>query len=160
MDSKDGSKGKAVERTPEATLAQFAQMAQLIPDGSEDTDGTERILRQILGATDATQLDSAWSSDTEAIVGKEQSVTGLKRLPSDFKDGLGVFLVVESVITETGEMVTWTTSAVSVVGQLVKAYAAEWLPLPCVLRRSDRPTANGYYPQHLEILRGKVPFES
>jgi len=52
---------------------------------------------------------------------------------------------------DNDEEIVWTTGSVSVVAQLVKAFMLGALPLYATIRKAERPTANGYYPQHLEV---------
>lgn len=134
-------------------VAQFAQMASVIPDS--EGDGSDRILEQMLAAATWEQLDDPWDADkAQAIAGKRLKILALKRRPSDFRAGLGFFLVVESVDVDNGEMITWITGATSVVGQLVIAWCRGWMP--CVVRLviAERATADGYHPHHLEFLAG------
>jgi hypothetical protein len=135
----------------ETTIRQFAEMATMIPES--EGSGSERILLAILNADNWDALDDPW--DTEAadeLIGVEQSIYEIMRRPSRFADGLGMFLVIRSKLVGGDKEFVWTSSSVSVVGQLVRAYALDALPLVAILRKADQPTANGYYPQHLEIV--------
>lgn len=137
---------------PAAIRAQFAEMAKGIPDAPED--GGLGIVAQIMEAGSVDSLDDPWRTrDMEKLAGERITVYDLHKLPSDFKDGLGVYLVVHAVRAETGEDVTVTTGSVSVVAQLVRAWAMGALPITVIPRIADRPSRNGYYPQHLEIVR-------
>jgi hypothetical protein len=148
---------KAVDKTPEpATLdvirKRYSEMAASIPDGGTDT-GLVNILAAIDAVQEPGELDAPWeSAGTEAIMNKAMEVRSLKRMPSDFGDGLGFFLVVEATIQDTGELAVFTTGSVAVVAQLVKAHANGWLPLLCELKESERPTKDGYRPQHLKTF--------
>lgn len=138
----------------ESTLQTFLTFAQGIPDAEEGA-GLDNIVSQILTGDTADDLDSAWqSTGGEKLIGKPMSITGVTKRPSDFGEGLGIYLVVAAILAETGESVTFTTGSVSIVAQLAKAYAGGMLPLDCRIVQSERPSARGYYAQHLEILRG------
>jgi hypothetical protein len=130
---------------------QFAQMAMMIP--SETGDAVENILAAVLAAPSWEKLADPWeSADAEALVGKMLCIQSLVRRPSDFRDGLGVFLVVHATDVKSGEAVTFTTGSVSVVGQLVRAYAMGWLPIYAEMIVATRQTESGYRPHHLKFL--------
>ncbi len=145
-----GQPGTALNVMDGALARKFAEMATLIP--SETGDGAERILAQILAAPSWENLSDPWeSSNAAALAGKTLLIRSCLRRPSDFKDGLGVFLVVDSLNTETGEQVVWTTSAVAIVAQLVRAYALGDLPAYAHIVVAERPTERGYHPHHLKF---------
>lgn len=143
------------------TLATFAQMASMLPQADEG-DGAEAIVAQILSAATIEDLDAPWRAEEgKALIGKPISIVGAKARKSDYADGLGVFLVVDAVNLETGEATIFTTGSVSVVAQIVKAFCMDALPFNAMLCQSARPTKDGYYPLHLEVLKqspGKAPF--
>lgn len=153
-------KGTTVATRPESgaaqvfsdeTLRRFAQMASIVP--ASDGAGSERILLAILNADNWDALDDPWDTNkTDDIVDQEISIYEISRRPSRFADGLGMFLVIRSKFVGDDKEFVWTSSSVSVVGQLVKAYCLGALPLVAVLRKADTPTERGYHPQHLEIL--------
>lgn len=135
---------------------QFAQMAMMVPD--ETGDAVESILAAILAAPSWEALSDPWeASGAEKLAGKVICIESVVRRPSDFRDGLGVFLVVHGFTAGTGEKVTWTTSSVSVVGQLVRAYAMGWLPLYAMIVVAERQTERGYRPHHLKFLGKSAP---
>lgn len=138
-------------RTLNADLARkFADMAMLIPD--ETGDANERILAQVLAATTLDSLDDPWeSTSAETLAGKQLLIRSCLRRPSDFRDGLGIFLVVDCLDVETGEAVIFTTSALAVVAQLVRAYALAELPAFAEIVVAKRPTERGYHPHHLKF---------
>lgn len=146
------TEAKVVEKVSPA-VREFAKMATVIPAQDPD-EAVESILAQILGSENLDDLDAPWNTTkVEELTGHPLVVHSLKRMTSDFTDGLGVYLVVQAAVKNTGEEVTFTTGSVSIVAQLVKAYVSGWMPLECKLVRAERPTADGYYPQHLELLR-------
>lgn len=131
-------------------LAQFAEMAVAIP--REDGDGTEAILTQILNAQTWEELDSPWeTSPLDDILGKRLKLTRATRRPSTFDGGLGQFLVLHLLDPKDGKTYVKTTGSISVVGQVAVLYFRQWMPALIEWRRADRPSANGYYPQHLVI---------
>lgn len=140
-------------------LEQFAEMAVMIP--ADIGGGTEDILRKILSATSWDQLDEPWeTSEIDDIVGKTLRITHVKRRPSTFRGGLGVFLVVYLTDPRTNKEYVKTTGSVSVVGQIARAYALGVTSMTVQWMRSERPTDNGYYPQHLKVLDAVIPARS
>lgn len=155
------SESTEIEQVSEATVVEkvspavreFAKMATAIP--AQDPDAAvDNILATILGAGSLDDLDAPWRTDDLAqLMGHPLVLTDIKRMDSDFSDGLGVYLVVKGAVKNTGEDITFTTGSVSVVAQLVKAYLAGWWPLECKVVESERPSKNGYKPHHIELLR-------
>ena len=128
----------------------FADMAMLIP--SETGDATENILEVILAAPSWEDLSAPWeTSKVDKLAGRVLRIDSVVRRPSDFKEGLGIFLVVRYVDVTTGEAGVFTTSSFSVVAQLVRAYAAGWLPLYASIIVAERATERGYKPHHLKV---------
>lgn len=133
------------------TVRQFASMAMMIPD--ENTDAVESIVSAILNAPAWDDLSDPWESTGVAdLEGKTLIIHGLMRRPSDFKDGLGIFLVVQYTDAKTGEAGVWTTGSVACVAQLARAYAGGWLPLYAQVIVAERPTQSGYRPHHLKFI--------
>lgn len=152
MTGQSQSSDVAVQRAPLSAelVAQFSQMAMLIP--SETTDAVESIVAQILAAPSWDKLDAPWETTAaETLRGRIFTIDSLKRRPSTFRDGLGLFLVVHGSDARTGEAITWTSSSTGVVAQLVHAYAADWLPIYASLVIAERPTESGYHPHHLKF---------
>jgi hypothetical protein len=140
-------------------LEAFAEMAVMIP--ADLGGGTEDILRKILSAQTWDQLDEPWeTSEIDDILGKTLHVTKVVRRPSTIQGGLGIFLVVHLLDTTNGKEYVKTTGSVSVVGQLARAYALGCTALTVQWLRSERPSANGYYPQHLRVIDAAMPAEA
>jgi len=152
----DKTEGVTTLDVSDPRLREFAQMVNLLPQ-SDPNDAMLSIVAQIAGADDPTALDSPWlTDDVEQLIGVWIDVQSVKAMPSTYAGGLSVFLVVTAARPDTGELVTFTTGSVSIVAQLVKAFAAGWLPLPCKIVRASRESSNGYFPMHLEINRPEL----
>lgn len=135
-----------------AVGAEMRALIQTLPEADEDA--YVGILASILNANTVADLDSPWTARSlEQFVDSALKFTAVKRMPSDFADGLGAYLVCEAVTLPDGEKVVVTTGSVSVVMQLAKAHSLNALPLVTYVRKAKRPSANGYYPFHLEIVR-------
>ncbi len=149
-------KGKSteVEQSPfsDAMMRKFADMAAILPRGAED--GGERILEAILNAQTLDATNEIWAGtwNPDKMVGEPIVVESAEVLSSDYKGGLGIFLLVRCVKVRTGEAGMFSTGSTSIVGQVVKAYVLGALPFTCKIVVADEPTSSGYLPQHLEIL--------
>lgn len=133
-----------------STVQVYESMIEAVPDAG--ADGIEGILDALARATDVRDLDAPWrSAGLDAYLNVELTVTGIRKLPSDYAGGLSWFLIIDGA-TADGEVVSITTGATMVVAQLVRAFALGGLPVRVIPRQSERPSRNGYYPQHLEIL--------
>lgn len=153
--------GKAVAVKPEATAneaqiisdetrAIFAPMVMMVPEA--EGDGMDRILKSILSATSWDALNDPWSGEpSAAMVGVELMIGSITRHVSTYSEGLGVFLVLHGKRMDDNSEFAFACGSLSVVAQLVRAYALAAFPLFATLRKSDKPTKRGYYPMHLDI---------
>ena len=144
--------------TPEVS-ERFASMLMLFPveDGSQ---AVERIVAQLLEATDLDGLNAPWRSEnTGAMADRTVVITGAKILPSQYQEGLGAFLYVEAIDGKTGEDASWTTSSTSIMAQLANAASRDALPIRAKVVKADRPSSRGYYPFHLEVASEKASAE-
>lgn len=133
-------------------VAAYESMIADVPDAGGDA--FDSILGTIAQAADVADLDAPWrSAGLDDVIDRPLLIGGIRKMPSDFGAGLPWFLVVDAADAESGEVVTFTTGAVSVVAQLVKAWQMGAFPLAATLRQSARPSRSGYFPQHLEIAR-------
>jgi len=140
-------------------VAAYEAMIVSVPDAGGD--GFDGILEQIARADGLADLDAPWrSGGLEEYANVPLAILGIRKMPSDFPGGLPWFLVVDAATVDDGERVTFTTGAVGVVAQLVKAYQLGAFPLVVIPRQSARPTSSGYFPQHLEIARRQPPRET
>lgn len=133
-------------------IAAYEARLDTVPDAGGD--GFESILAALLLATDVRDLDAPWrSAGFGELVNVPLILTGIRKMPSDYPGGLPWFLIADGAIVETGETVSITTGAVSIVAQLAQAHALDGFPLKVIPRQADRPSKSGYYPQHLELVR-------
>jgi len=134
----------------EQTRALFLPMVMMVPES--EGDGADRIVLAILGAQSWEELSDPWNSErADRLVGVDIAIHTITRHVSSYAEGLGVFLVVHGKRLDTEEEMVFSTGSVSVVAQLVRAYALAAFPVYAQLIKSDRPTAKGYYPMHLNI---------
>jgi hypothetical protein len=142
---------EVLDRQPGVREA-FMTMLMAVPE--PDDDAVVKIVSQILSAETVEDLDAAWNAEgMREYAGKVLQVMSITRRPSDYRDGLGVYLGCEAVVESTGEVMFITTGSVSIVAQLVRAYTLGALPLKVVPIEAERASANGYHPMHLEMVR-------
>lgn len=136
---------------PAKVVEAYSAMIADVPEAGGD--GMAPILLALAQADHPDDLDAPWrSTGMEDLVNVPLLIQGIRKMPSDYPGGLPWFLVVDAAIIATGELVTFTTGAVSVVAQLAKAHALGAFPWRVIPRQSDRPSKAGYYPQHLEVI--------
>lgn len=118
-----------------------------------DDDAYVGIIRQLLGAQSAADLAAPFSMNgLQEYLNTAITVWAIKRMPSDFDSGLGLYLVCDITAAGSEQHVNVSTGSTNVIVQLVKAHVAGWLPLHCIPREAKKPTANGYTPMHLEVI--------
>ena len=131
-------------------LAQFAEKVTIIP--AEDDGAMDRIMAQVLSATSWEDLDKPWeATKVKDIAGRTFVLHGAKRRPSDFRDGLGMFLVLSVTDVLTGKDGVIITGSAAVIGQIVQAYVLNALPLLVEFVVAERPSQDGYHPHHLKV---------
>lgn len=138
----------------ESIGAELRELIEVVPETSRE-DAQYNIVMAILRAKDASELDNPWSATAGLGAYNDRVITirSMRRAPSSFEGGPGVFLILDVHTEDDNEEHVVTTGSVSVVVQLLKAFQLGAIPLTCVPRVSKRQTARGYWPQHLEIAR-------
>ncbi len=130
----------------------FLAMLAEVPD--PPADATARIVAQILEARSVEELDRPWDAEgMRDYDGSVVRVESIHKMPSDYDQGLGTYLVCHCTQPGIGEKFILTTGSVSIVAQLVRAHALNALPLEVVPRVAEKPTRKGYHPMHLELVR-------
>jgi hypothetical protein len=148
----------AIKRTVDvekrqAIIARLQTMLDQVP--GSDGDGLVIILEQLLAAESPEDLDRPWNTKGMSdYLDRPILITGVKKVPSQFRDNTGFFLVADGVDTATGEEMSFTTSALAVMVQLITCHCNGWLPRIFIPEQATEPTEDGYYPQHLKIYRG------
>lgn len=133
-------------------LSRFEALAVRIPE-SDDSQAYEDIVSQILGATGVDGLNAPWDTNKAATLnGHRLRIESMTRRPSDYTEGLGVYLVVKGTDMGTGERFTLTIGSVAVLAQLAQIHALNGLPAIVELIVADKLTKNGYRPIHLKVL--------
>ena len=134
----------------ERTRELFLPMVMMVPES--EGDGADRIVLAILQAASWDELSDPWNAEkTAALADVDLAMHTITRHVSSYTEGMGVFLVVHCKRLDTDEECVFATGSVSIVAQLVRAYALGAFPIYGQIKRSDKPTAKGYYPMHLDI---------
>ena len=130
---------------------ELPQLIAGIPDAEGDAEA--RIIEQILNAQSIGDLDAPWRSGS---LGKHNgtvlTITDVSKMPSDKDQGIGYFLIVRGTIRGSGEPFVASTSSHAILAQLTRLWLAQAFPVDVVPRKADKPSRNGFYPEHLEIV--------
>lgn len=125
-----------------------------LPD-AEDDDGQERVLAQLLAAESPEDLNRPW-----VPIGIEQQmdtpfqILRVTRRPSDFQDGIGVYVLIHAIDVRSGEPVVRSTGSINIIAQLIMAHTRGWLPLTAIPRGPKRPKPGRKGPYRLEFVAG------
>lgn len=139
----------------QAINRELTRMLEAVP-GHSDQAGLEMFM-SILAATSPDELDKPWNGNGMAdYINQRIVIMDVHKEVSDIADGPGFFLVCPGAVVATGQAVTFITSSVQEMAQILVAYTNGWLPWECVPRIATKPTAKGYYPRHLETWREGV----
>jgi hypothetical protein len=141
--------GTAVS-TEVGSMESMVLMVDELPE--PDDDATERILAQLLRAKSTADLNKPWeAAGIQGYLDVPLRVLKVTRAPSDFEDGIGVYVVIHAVNVRTNEPVIATTGSVSILAQLIMAHRNGWLPATVIPRGPKRKPRNGRFPMHLEF---------
>ncbi len=118
-----------------------------------DDDAYVGIIRQLLSAQTAADLNAPFSLEgLQEWADKAIIVNSIKRMPSDFDSGLGLYLVADITDPASNEHKVVSTGSTNIIVQLVKAHQLGAFPVACIPRFAKKPTAAGYTPMHLEFI--------
>lgn len=136
----------------QAINREIARLLEHVPGRSEQA-GLEMFM-QILSATTLDELDRPWNGNGMGdFIDKRIRIDSIRQEPSSFKDGPGVFLVAAGMEYASGQVISFMTSSVYEMAQLLVAHDNKLLPADFIPRVAVKPTENGYYPRHLEVYR-------
>jgi hypothetical protein len=137
-------------RTEVGGLESMVLLVSELPEA--DGDATDRILAQLLAADSAADLNRPWeASGIEQWLDRALDIRSVTRAPSDFEDGIGVYVVINARAVGTGRDVIVTTGSTAIIAQLIMAHRNGWLPIVATPRGPKRPPKNGRTPYHLEF---------
>lgn len=134
--------------------AYLAQQMEVIPEAGDDV--IERMMELIVLAESIEDIDAPWNSDgLGQYADHVLTLRGLKKIPSDYANTCGWFLVVDTVVRHDSSEIVLSTSSRLTMAQLVTVHNKGWMPCDMIPRYSKRPTKAGYYPMHLDLHRGE-----
>lgn len=140
-----------VEPLPEALLAQFKPILDSIP-WDEDDDGTGILTRMLEAQTweDLNVLGNLPS--LESLSPCRLKVLKIAKRESDLGGRMPVYLLVDAVNPDSGEMVKFNTSAGQPFLAMAMLHHMGNLPALIEVKPSDKPTRRGYRPLNLTVL--------
>lgn len=138
--------------TPEAINNYLTAIMEKLSE--QDEGDISGIIAAIINADDVDGLDSPWqSAGMKKFKNHAIRIDSMKRMDSEYADGLPYYLLCEGTVLATGEHQAFTTSSVSIMAQLLVAWDRGLWPIVVYPRVARKPTKKGYYPMHLEIFR-------
>lgn len=122
-------------KTTDVALADDAAMTDIILGKTEipeqDTaEVTEAIVRRIMAAESVQDVFREDSSiATKELVGTTLTVNQVGLRPSLLGDGDGVYMLIDAVRHDTGEIVLVNTGSAKIMAQLGRCHQRGWLPV-------------------------------
>lgn len=122
---------------------------------------SRRILAELLEAKSDAELFAREAVGWRNLEGLPVEITGYPRWrPSSFDEGSNVFFVVPAIRMDTGERVTLTTGAGSVLAQLVNMTERKTLVGAKLKLVKGKQTQAGFNPLRLELVEAAPGAES
>lgn len=121
-------------------------MVTAVPDYEAGTG--EDILKRLLVAKTIDELESVFKG-RDLPLDRPWIIQGIAKAESDFKGGIGFYLVMNCVDPTNGEQKVFNTGSGNIMGQLLALFAQEAFPVRAVAIQADKPSKNGFYPQRL-----------
>lgn len=148
--AKSGDSGSAVATTQSLTLKQMVELMGVNANvrTSDPKAVQEEILGKILAADtiDAVFENVGSLTHSDELLGKPVTILSVKYNRSDYADGLGFYAVAEFV-DENGVRDNAAIGSTNAMAQLFRLDTLEAFPLKMTLTQTQKPTAQGYYPQ-------------
>lgn len=119
--------------------------------GIEDPQQIQQAITKAI--LDAPDLDSLLAPTTTTpaaeVTGRPLIIRGLRWMKSSFDEGPSVYVIIEAVARDTGELLTVSCGALGVMAKLYRATSQGWALPPVIIHKATKATANGYYPLDL-----------
>lgn len=111
------------------------------------------IAKRIMGGASAEDVLADQSlPEAEELIGQPLQIEGVSFLESDYKEGLGVYALIEARDTVDGSLVRFTCGGTNVISQLARLAELNAFPVVCALVKAPRQTAAGYWPLWLKAV--------
>lgn len=149
----------------EAALQEFKDILTGQSDPIEVADDPAEIQREILlQIMNATSDDGIYgvgnATGWREYEGVPVEIRGFRWRPSSLDEGSPVYVVVNAIVIDSGEVVVLTTGANTVLAQLYAFAKNGRLPGERVVLEKGKQTASGYYPLQLRPVAGPAEGES
>lgn len=121
------------------------------PEFVDPEQASREIVLRILQADDVDQVfEQAGTTPCNEIIGRPIRISGARAMKSGFESGATMYLLLDVADVETGETLLVTCGARNVMAQLYRIQQLDGFPVDCRIVKTDRPTAEGYYPLWLK----------
>lgn len=111
------------------------------------------IASRILEASSINEiLNQQTNLKVEDIEGEPLTIQSASFMSSGFKEGPGIYAIIQAVRENTGEVVNVSCGGTNVLAQIIRAMQLGAMPFRAYFARAANPTANGYYPLWLSAL--------
>lgn len=121
------------------------------PEFVDPEQASREIVLRILESPDVDAVfDQAGTTPCTEIIGKQIQIEGARAMKSAFESGATMYLLLDVVDLATGEKLLVTCGARNVMAQLYRIQQLDGYPVACRITKSERPTAEGYYPLWLK----------
>lgn len=151
-------KNTAPAAVPPAANAELTELQHNLPAIIEklpdpQDDGSDRIMLAILSASSPEGINDPYTGGSMGkLSGHMLEVHDVSKMPSDKDTELGYYLLVRGWDYDTEKEFTASTSARAIIAALVRLWMLQALPCRVVVRKAERPTARGFFPEHLEYV--------
>lgn len=151
------AKSSAVATTSPQEVQVKERMQRAIQEMARPEQSAEEMALAILTATTLEGIlggSVLHMEDMEDVTGF--LCVGANLNPSDFTDGLGAYAVLD-VILQDGTRAVVTSGSTNVVAQLVNIHASKFFPVWVRFKKSNKPTAKGFWVWKLINGEGEQP---
>lgn len=153
---KQSSPGTGVAKPAATTPADQSttELAAFLTYMEERAAAKVDMAERVLAATNLEGIFAAAGGDTKKpddLYGVPLMLHSVDYLPSDYNESESAYncFVVLAMTTTSGEAVTVTTGAATILQQVYKLITGDHLPAPVIFDKTAKPTAAGYYPKFL-----------
>lgn len=114
------------------------------------------IIEQILAASSDDEMQLGDATPWQDLLDVPVEVFGFRFRPSDYSEGSPVFVVVNGIRLDTGDVVVLTTGGLNVIAQLINLAERDRLPSVWKLAVPNRASAAGHLPLRLVAVTSEV----
>jgi len=144
-----------------AILQSVAELLDRIPDAGGDGFG---IIENILNANSVEDLlgeDSSKADDLDDMLGAQIRIDDLHKWESDFQGQPGQisdkYLICHGYNLASNTDVVFAVGGATPIAKLAKLWSFGVFPIVAVFKRSEKPTAQGFYPMNMSVVNVSQP---